>query len=248
MGWKDRTELLLKKDAIDKLAHAHVLIAGLGGVGGMCAEMLCRAGIGKFTLFDADVIQETNINRQIIATTENIGQFKCDEWEKRLKSINPKVDITIHKEFLRDDHIPEVLKGNFDYVVDAIDTLSPKVFFIYHAVKNGHKLVSSLGSGGKIAPEKIEISDIADSHHCKLGFYVRKRLHKLGVRTGFDVVYSPEPVMENTFIEIEDGTNQKSIVGTISYMPNAFGAFMASVVIRRLLGMDEHLTTRIKEK
>jgi tRNA A37 threonylcarbamoyladenosine dehydratase len=89
-----------------------------------------------------------------------------------------------------------------------------------------------------MAPEKIEISDVADSHHCKLGFYVRKRLHKLGVRTGFDVVFSPEPVMENTFMEIEDGTNQKSIVGTISFMPNVYGAFLASVVVRKLLGIE----------
>ncbi|MBN2728017.1 MAG: tRNA threonylcarbamoyladenosine dehydratase [Bacteroidales bacterium] len=238
MGWQDRTELLLNKESLEKLASSHVLIAGLGGVGGMCAEMLCRAGIGKFTLFDADVVNETNINRQIIATTENIGKYKCDEWEKRLRSINPDVQIETNKEFLRDDRIPEVLEGKFDYVVDAIDTLSPKVFFIYHAVKNGHKLVSSLGSGSRMAPEKIEISDVADSHHCKLGFYVRKRLHKLGVRTGFDVVFSPEPVMENTFMEIEDGTNQKSIVGTISFMPNVYGAFLASVVVRKLLGIE----------
>ena len=247
MGWKDRTELLLKKEAVDKLAGSHVLIAGLGGVGGMCAEMLCRAGIGKFTLFDADVVNETNINRQIIATTENIDQYKCDEWEKRLKSINPEVDITIHKEFLCDDRIPEVLKGNYDYVVDAIDTLAPKVFFLYHSVQNGHKLVSSMGSGSRMAPEKIEIADVKDSHHCKLGWYVRKRLHKLGVHSGFDVVFSPEPVMDDTFV-VEDSTNQKSIVGTISYMPNVYGAFIASVVIRRLLDMEVHLTKRIKEK
>jgi tRNA A37 threonylcarbamoyladenosine dehydratase len=238
MGWTDRTELLLGIEAVEKLRQSHVLIAGLGGVGGMTVEMLVRAGIGEITMVDADVVSVSNRNRQLIALQSNEGQSKALEWEKRLLDINPDLILHVHHEFLRDEAIPELLSKPFDFVVDAIDTLAPKVFLIYHAMNNGHKLVSSLGSGSKLAPEKIEIADISKSHNCKLGFYVRKRLHKLGVHTGFEVVFSPEPSIENSFAPNEDPEILKSTVGTISYMPNAFGAFMASVVVRNLLGVQ----------
>lgn len=235
MSWKDRTELLIGKESLEKLANSHVLVVGLGGVGGMVAEMIVRAGVGKITIVDADVIHESNINRQIIALSGNEGKPKVFEWKKRLLEINPELEIQAINEFLRDEAIPELLNNKFDYIVDAIDTLAPKVFLIYHAMKKGYPIISSLGSGSKLAPELIEICDISKSYNCKLGFYVRKRLHKLGIRSGFDVVFSPEPQNKDTIIANESEENIKSTIGTISYMPNAFGIFIASAVIRRLI-------------
>lgn len=238
MSWKERTELLLGDEAVSKLAHSHVLIAGLGGVGGMVTEMLVRAGIGEITIIDADTIHDSNRNRQLIALSSNDGNSKAEEWCKRLTDINPELKVHVIAEFIRDKAIPELLENKFDFVVDAIDTLAPKVFLIYHTMQKGYPLVSSLGSGSKMAPEQIRICDVSESYNCKLGFYVRKRLHKLGIRSGFDVVFSPEPQKENTVIPDESDEAIKSTIGTISYMPNAFGTFLASVVIRRLLGIE----------
>ena len=140
-----RTELLVKKEGIDKLKNAHVLVVGLGGVGGYCAEQLCRAGIGNLTIVDGDTVSVTNINRQIIATNDTVGQLKAKVFEERLHAINPQCNITTIAEFIRDDRMIEILKDkNYDYVVDAIDTLSPKVFLIYHCVQMGLKLVPKM--------------------------------------------------------------------------------------------------------
>ena len=238
MSWKERTELLLGVEAVSMLSKTHILIAGLGGVGGAAAEMLVRAGIGEITIIDADTIHESNRNRQLIALADNNGRGKADEWHKRLLAINPELNVHVIDEFIRDEAIPALLENKYDFVVDAIDTLAPKVFLIYHTIKKGYPIVSSLGSGSKLAPELIQICDISKTYNCKLGFYVRKRLHKLGIYSGFDVVFSPEPQKENTIIADESNEAVKSTIGTISYMPNAFGMFLASVVIRRLLKIE----------
>jgi len=238
MSWNERTELLLGNAAVEKLKQSHVLIAGLGGVGGMVTEMLVRAGIGEITVIDADIIHESNRNRQLVALNSNEGKSKVSVWKDRLLDINPELRIHVLAEFLRDEAIPKLLENKFDFVVDAIDTLAPKVFFIYHTMQKGYPLVSSLGSGSKLAPELIKICDISESYNCTLGFYVRKRLHKLGIRSGFDVVFSPEKQIENTVIPDDSDKAIKSTIGTISYMPNAFGTFLASVVIRKLLGVE----------
>lgn len=235
MSWDERTELLLGDAAMLTLQNSHVLVAGLGGVGGMAAEMLVRAGVGELTVFDGDVVSESNRNRQLIALSSNVGQPKASEWKKRLCDINPELKIHVIQEFIRDEAIPRLLETPFDFVVDAIDTLAPKVFLIYHTMQKGYPLVSSLGSGSKLAPEKVQICDISETFNCKLGFYVRKRLHKLGIRNGFDVVFSSEPPAENSIIPTAGDEAIKSTIGTISYMPNVFGAFLASVVIRRLI-------------
>jgi len=237
MSWKERTELLLGDEAVKKLAQSHVLIAGLGGVGGMVAEMLVRACIGEITIVDADTIHTSNRNRQLIALSSNDGNSKAEDWQKRLIDINPELKVHVIAEFIRDKAIPELLETKFDFVVDAIDTLAPKVFLIYHTMQKGYPLVSSLGSGSKLAPEQIRICDVSESYNCKLGFYVRKRLHKLGIRSGFDVVFSPEPQSDHSVVACSNTDNLKSTIGTISYMPNVFGCFLASVVIRRLIGV-----------
>ena len=232
-----RTELLVKTEGIKKLKDAHILVVGLGGVGGYCAEQLCRAGIGNLTIVDGDTVSVTNINRQIIATNDTVGQLKAKVFEERLHAINPQCNITTIAEFIRDDRMIEILKDkNYDYVVDAIDTLSPKVFLIYHCVQMGLKLVSSMGSAGKYDPSLVQVSDVSKSHTCPLAYLVRKRLSRLGIKTGFKVVYSSERIPEDAMIE-DPSTNKRTTIGCISYMPPIFGCVCASVVIRDILGV-----------
>ncbi len=233
--WIDRTRLLLGSENIEKLKQAHVLIVGLGGVGAYAAEQICRAGVGKLTIVDGDKIGITNINRQLPATTETVGQDKVAVMGNRLMAINPKLELTSLNEYLKDDRMIEVLQQtSFDFVVDAIDTLAPKIFLIYHSLKKQLPIVSAMGAGGKTDPSKIQIADISKSYNCKLARMLRKRLHKLGVYKGVTVVFSPEEVSPDAVI-LEEGENKKSNVGTISYMPPLFGCFMASVVIKELI-------------
>ena len=231
-----RTELLVGAEGLERLKGAHVLVVGLGGVGGYAAEQLCRAGIGELTLIDGDVIQPSNRNRQIIALTSTENKPKADTLAKRLQDINPNCKLNIISEYIRDERMVEILNSAaYDYVVDAIDTLSPKVFLIYHSIQMGLKIVSSMGSGGKMNPEKIQIADISKSHTCPLAYMVRKRLHRLGIRKGFKVVFSPEEIPSHAMRE-DISANKRTTIGTISYMPPLFGCFCASVVIRDILG------------
>jgi tRNA threonylcarbamoyladenosine dehydratase len=234
-NWLSRTELLLGSEKLEKLVKSHVLVAGLGGVGGYAAEQLCRAGIGEMTLIDGDVVNETNRNRQIIALISNEGRSKAHLMETRLKDINPGIRIHIIPEFLKEDRFGDILKTPYDYVVDAIDTLTPKVHLLAESVKNNRKIVSSMGSGGRLNPEKIEIADISESHHCKFAYMVRKYLHRLEIFRGITVVYSPESVDSHAIQETTGEENKRSVVGTISYMPPVFGCYCASVVIRDLI-------------
>ena len=235
MNWQSRTELLLGKEKLDKLGSANVLVVGLGGVGAYAAEMICRAGVGKMTIVDGDTVNETNINRQLVALGSTVGEKKTDVLGDRLLYINPELDLTKIDEYIKDDRMIEILDQGYDYVVDAIDTLSPKIYLIYHAMQKGIPIVSSMGAGGKLDPSRIEIADISKSYNCKLARVLRKRLHKLGIRNGFMAVFSPEDVPEESVELTEEEDNKKSNVGTISYMPPAFGCACASVVIRSFL-------------
>ena len=232
--WIERTKLLLGNESLEKLKKTHVLVVGLGGVGAMAAEQIVRAGIGFITIIDADSVEETNINRQMPALHSTIGKTKADILAERLLDINPELNINSLKEYLRTDRIIEVLETPFDYVVDAIDTLSPKVYLIYRSIEKNIPIVSSMGSGGKLNPALISVVDINKTYNCKLARMVRKRLHKLGVKKGVKVVFSPENV-DKEAVTLEQGTNKASNVGTISYMPNMFGCYCASVVIRDLI-------------
>ncbi len=234
-NWLSRTELLIGREKLERLSRAHILVVGLGGVGGYTAEQLCRAGIGEMTLIDGDKVNHTNRNRQIIALTSTEGLMKARAVAERLEDINPRIILHIIDEYIKEDRFAVILDHPFDYVVDAIDTLAPKVHLLAEAVKRGHRIVSSMGSGGRLSPEKIEIADISESHHCKFAYIVRKYLRKLGVDGGITVVYSPEPVSRKAIMEIHGEENKRSAVGTISYMPPAFGCFCASVAIRDLL-------------
>ncbi|MBS0012055.1 MAG: tRNA threonylcarbamoyladenosine dehydratase [Bacteroidales bacterium] len=232
--WQSRTELLLGKEKLEKLASAKVLVVGLGGVGAWAAEMICRAGVGRMTIVDGDRVNESNINRQLPALRSTVGRYKTDLMRERLLDINPDLDLQSITEFIRDDRMVEILDMGYDYVVDAIDTLSPKIFLIYHSLQKGIPLVSSMGAGGKLDPSAIRISDISETYNCKLARILRKRLHKLGIQKGFQAVFSPEEVPGESIELIENEQNKASNVGTVSYMPAAFGCACASVVIRSL--------------
>lgn len=235
MSWLERTELLLGEEKLTKLTSANVLIVGLGGVGAYAAEQLCRAGIGKMTIVDGDVVEETNRNRQLPALQSTTGLPKAEILAKRFKDINSELELNIINDFVHHEEIKELLKNHeFDYVVDAIDTLSPKVFLITEAVQRKLPIISSMGAGGKMDPSKIMVADLSKSYNCKLARMLRKRLSKMGIKKGVKVVFSYELIDERA-VRLEEGLFKKSTVGTISYMPPAFGCFIASQVIRDLV-------------
>lgn len=240
--WLERTELLLGEQKLQQLNKANVLVVGLGGVGAYAAEMIARSGVGNMTIVDADDVTVTNINRQLIALHSTVGMSKAELLASRLRDINPQINLTVIQNFIKDDATDELVARGFDYIVDAIDTLSPKVNLIKSAMERGIPIVSSMGAGAKTDPTLLEIKDISKSHHCPLAHMLRKRLHRIGIHKGFHVVFSPELVREGSMI-ICDEFHKKSNVGTISYMPAVFGCHCASVVIRGLLNEMSSPTT-----
>lgn len=235
-NWLERTELLLGSEKLNTLRNAHVLVVGVGGVGAYAAEMVARAGIGELTIADADVVGLSNINRQLVALHSTVGKQKCEILATRLLDINPELKLHTVNRFIKDDETDALLdSAKFDYVVDAIDTLSPKLALIKGALDRCIPLVSSMGAGAKTDPTLMEIKDISKTHHCPLAHMLRKRLHKIGIKRGFRAVFSPEPIREGAMILCEE-QNKKSNVGTISYIPALFGIGCASVVIRDLIG------------
>lgn len=235
-NWQDRTQLLIGEQGIERLKNSHILVVGLGGVGAYAAEQLARAGIGKMTIVDGDVVSVTNRNRQLLALQSTLGRPKAEVMSERIRDINPEVELEVINQYMKDDAIIELVSKPYDFIVDAIDTVAPKVFLLYYAKQNNQRIVSCMGAGGKYHPEKIQITDISQSNHCRLAFYIRKRLHRLGIQEGITVVFSPEPVDDSAILKnVEGEQNKVSNVGTISFMPAAFGIFCASVVINGLL-------------
>lgn len=237
--WMSRTQLMLGDAAVEKLMQKTVLIIGLGGVGGICAEMIARAGIGKITIVDNDTIDASNINRQIPALHSTIKKSKAKVLAARLLDINPNLQLEVQELYIKDEITSDLLQSTqWDYVVDCIDTLSSKVFLIKKCVDLQLPIVSSMGAGGKIDPSQIKVTDISKTRECNLARYVRKRLHTLGIKNGVKVVFSPEKADQSRIIETEKAFPKKSIIGTLSYMPAIFGCTVASVVIRDLMAMD----------
>lgn len=233
--WLSRTELLLGKQKLDNLHHASVLVVGLGGVGAYAAELICRAGVGAMTIVDGDTVHTTNRNRQLPALLCNEGKGKAEVVGKRLLQINPELRLTVINEYIRDERMIELLQSQkFDYVVDAIDTISPKLFLMIHSLELGYPIVSSMGAGGKTDPLQVCHGDISESKGCPLARVLRKRLHRRGIYKGIKAVWSPEEIDPDAIVTTEGEQNKKSNVGTISYMPPLFGCVLASVVIRDL--------------
>ena len=234
--WMSRTQLMLGDEKVASLMGKNVLIVGLGGVGGICAEMIVRAGIGKMTIVDNDTVDESNINRQIQALQSTVKQPKAQVLAARLKDINPLLDLTVIEVFIKEQITIDLIeKEKWDYIVDCIDTLSSKVFFIKACLDKNIPIVSSMGAGGKVDPSQIKVVDISKTYQCNLAKYVRKRLYHLGTRKGVKVVFSPEAADKTKIIETPNAFPKKSIIGTVSYMPAMFGCTMASVVIRDLM-------------
>jgi tRNA A37 threonylcarbamoyladenosine dehydratase len=234
--WIKRTELLLGSEKLDSLQKAHVLVVGLGGIGGAAAEMIARAGVGQMTLVDGDVVEASNRNRQLCALSSTDNVLKSEVFEARLKDINPDIKLNIISQYQKEEKIIELLSQPYDYVVDCIDTLSPKVYLLYRALGMGHRIVSAMGAGGKIDPLQVRICDISETYNCNLARYTRKRLHRLGVFSGLKVVFSPEQIDPSRLMVTDGNRNKKSVIGTISYLPNIFGCVLASVVVRDLIG------------
>lgn len=235
--WQKRTKMLIGDDGAAKLQAAHILVAGLGGVGSMAAEMLCRAGIGQMTIADRDIVTSSNRNRQLPALLSTEGLDKADVVARRLLDINPELKLNVAKKYISDDETMKLLQAApYNCVVDAIDTLSPKIYLLFHAMQLQLRVVSSMGSGAKLDPAQVRVADISETYQCTLAYDIRKRLRKLGLEKGVRAVFSPEPIIKNSIIHHEGEKNKKSIIGTISYMPAVFGCFCASEVIRGIIG------------
>lgn len=233
--WTERAELLFKTEGLEKLQNAHVLVVGLGGVGSFAAEFLARAGVGKMTIVDGDVVDITNINRQLPALHSTVGEPKITIMGDRLMDINPALQLTRVQEFLTPERAFEIVSPEFDYVLDCIDSITPKLNLIVGAKKKGVKIISNMGAGGKMLASKVTVKDISKTDVCPLAKVVRKRLKKMGVSRGVKAVFSMEKPDE-TSVKMTDGSNfKKSFYGTNSYMPCLFGLHAAETVIRHII-------------
>ena len=239
--WLQRTELLVKEEGIERLQSANILIVGLGGVGSFAAEFLVRSGIGNLTIVDGDTVDITNINRQLPALNSTIGKNKTDVVAERILDINPEINLKKINEFLEPERIEEILtQEKFDYVLDCIDSLSPKLALIITCKRKKIKLVSAMGAGGKTDPSKVMVRDISKTNNCFLAKQIRKKLKREQIHKGFRCVFSTEIQDENS-LKMTDGSNyKKSFYGTISYMPAIFGLYAAAEVIRFLLKKEQN--------
>ena len=239
--WLQRTELLVKGEGIERLQNANILIVGLGGVGSFAAEFLVRSGIGNLTIVDGDTVDITNINRQLPALNSTIGKNKTDVVAERILDINPEINLKKINEFLEPERMEEILtQEKFNYVLDCIDSLSPKLALIITCKRKKIKLVSAMGAGGKTDPSKVMVRDISKTNNCFLAKQIRKKLKKEQIHKGFRCVFSTEIQDENS-LKMTDGSNyKKSFYGTISYMPAIFGLYAAAEVIRFLLKKEQN--------
>lgn len=235
-----RTALLLGDDAINKLKTKHVAVFGLGGVGGYVTEALARAGVGKITVTDNDVVSESNINRQIIALTSTVGKKKTELWKERIKDINPEAEIETLDMFVGRENADEIDFSAFDLVVDAVDTVTAKLVIIEKAKKAGCKVISAMGTGNKTRPELFRISDVSKTSVCPLARVMRKELKARGI-TGVKVLYSTEDAVkpaENADVRAEN-VKRRALVGSLPYVPSVAGLLIAAEAVRELLGEDK---------
>ena len=228
--------MLVGDEGIEKLAAARVAVIGVGGVGAYAAEMIVRAGVGHLMILDSDEVNLSNKNRQLLALDSTLGKDKCEVLGARLKDINPELDLETEHLYLEEDNVAEVLgRHEIDFLVDAIDTLAPKLHLIKYCMDSGLPLVSSMGAGAKFDATAIRIADVSKSFNCPLAYIVRKKLRHMGIKRGFKVVFSEELPDKEAIVACED-RNKKSQVGTISYLPAVFGCACAQVAITTLLG------------
>lgn len=240
MQWLQRSEALIGKENIEKLSNSHVLVAGLGGIGSFAAEYIARAGVGRMTIIDGDFVEASNRNRQLPALISTEGQSKAQLMAARLRDINADLQLEVFETYLQENIIQEITsQAKYDYAIDAIDTITPKVSLIKNCLLQGIPIVSAMGAGGKLNPEKVHIADIYQTYNCTLAQQVRKTLRKWKVKGNFKAVFSSELPDKTKVQYVEGARHKKSYLGTISYMPSLFGCFCASVVIRDLIEKDK---------
>lgn len=233
--WSERTLLLFGEEKLARLTDTCVLVVGVGGVGAYAAEMLVRAGVGNITIVDGDSVSMSNINRQLLALHSTVGRSKTEVLKERLLDINPGLNICANNLFLTADNMGELFNDKeYDYVIDAIDTVAPKVSLIEHCLRNRIKIISSMGAGGRVDPSVVQYADIADTYHDGLAKVVRTRLRELGLRSGLKVVWSPEQPSKSSLMMTSETPNKRSSYGTVSYMPCVFGCMLAAYVIRKI--------------
>jgi len=235
-AWLERAKLLIGDSGIQNLKDAHVLVVGMGGVGSFAAEFLVRAGVGKLTIIDGDDVDPTNRNRQLCALVSTHHKYKVDVMKERLLDVNPAVKIEALAKFLEcEECLTLIESGGFDYVVDCIDSLQPKLHLMHAALKSCVPIVSSMGAGGKVDPSKVDLADISKTDMDPFAKFIRKRLRRqFGILSGVACVFSTEKPDPNS-IKVTDGSRyKKSYYGTISYLPAVFGIHAASLVIREL--------------
>ncbi|MHC5202674.1 tRNA threonylcarbamoyladenosine dehydratase [Myroides sp. LJL119] len=233
--WQERAELLFKEQGLKKLQEAKILVVGLGGVGSFAAEFLVRAGIGNITIVDGDTVDITNINRQLPALHSTINKPKVEIVAKRLMDINPELKLVCIQEFISPERAHEIVTQDFDYVLDCIDSVTPKVNLILAAKRKKVKVISNMGAGGKMDTSRVVVKDISKTDVCPLAKQIRKRLKKEGISSGVKAVFSTEHPDESS-LKMTDGKNfKKSFFGTNSWMPALFGLKSAEHVICYLL-------------
>lgn len=232
----ERTRILLNADEQARLARAHVLVAGLGGVGSYCAEALARAGVGRLTIIDHDVVAVSNINRQLPALLSTVGQPKAAVLAARIRDIHPDCELTVIREFLVSETVAEFIPADVDYVVDCIDSLNCKVALVVGSIERGLRVASSMGAGNKLDPGRVRVADIAQTSMCPLAAVMRKRLRKRGIASGVLTVFSDEPGRAPLPPQAVEGRGRaRAVNGTISYMPPIFGLMLAGAVVQKLI-------------
>lgn len=233
--WQERAALLFKEEGMNKLTNANVLVVGLGGVGSFAAEFLARAGVGNMTIVDGDTVDITNINRQLPALHSTVGQPKVKVVGDRLLDINPELKLIRIEEFLSPERAFEIVTPEFDYVLDCIDSVTPKLSLILAAKRKRVKVISNMGAGGKYEASKVTVRDISKTEYCPLAKNIRKRLKAEGINKGVKAVYSTE-MPDSASLKLTDGKNyKKSFYGTNSWMPALFGLYAAETVVKYLL-------------
>ncbi len=233
--WQERAALLFKEEGLNNLKNANVLVVGLGGVGSFAAEFLARAGVGNMTIVDGDTVDITNINRQLPALHSTVGKPKVHIVGDRLMDINPELNLTRLEEFLTPERAFELVTPNFDYVLDCIDSVTPKLNLLIASKRKKVKVISSMGAGGKYDASKVKVRDISLTEYCPLAKTIRKRLKAEKISKGIKAVFSTEMPDESS-LKITDGKNyKKSFYGTNSWMPCLFGLHAAETVVKYLL-------------
>jgi len=237
-AWLGRTNLLIGEENLNKLMQSHVMLVGLGGVGSYAAEFICRSGIGRMTIIDGDVVDASNRNRQLPALSTNHGESKATIMAERLLAINPELQLTVIKKFITPEMVEQLFIEKPDYIIDAIDSITPKLTFIKMAYELKLPMISSMGAGGKMDPTKLQVVDISKTYNCPFAQQLRKMLKKDNIYKGIKVVFSPEENNKESLMMTDGSNYKKSAYGTMSYLPATFGAVAASVAIRDI--MDDY--------